>query len=668
MAQLKASARVKGFEQHGVTFNHKTDEQYAGFCPGCDQEKFYMDPQTGLWDCKKCGRSGNFQQFLKWRMEHYQKSFKSQAALNLSNSRGSRPQTLKAWGIGFDSVSSQYMIPMNSCSGVQRYKLGGKCLATAGAKLNLIHSQKMVDSKRVWITEGVWDGCILWECLNRKEDVYSLPGAGNFPKNENHNFQNKNVVICCDNDVPGFRGAARTGRLLDGIASSIKYLHWPEHLNVPDGFDIRDVHKNFNREHRQTLGFILENLKDIPNRIIDGSEIQLSESPTTTTTGKGMEPEVVLEGFRKHLRIKDPTCLDVMFGCMFANRFTFDPIWMFLVGASGGAKTELLNTLASSEKVRIVSTLTSKALVSGMNTASGDPSLLPKLNGKVLVIRDFTTILTMHHTARDEIFGTLREAYDGNFEKALGNGAIRKYKSKFGLLAGVTPSIEAYTSTAQVLGERFLKFFIDLGEATRDAIRNLGKETGSREDLKQIAAEVLSVSIPDEMPSITEEMVCQIADLADVCALLRSSVTRDRYTGIPSFHVIPEKGTRLGKQLAGIGMGICIYRHTTSVNQDVYRIIRRIGQDSIPSKTARVMKFLYSQALINGMDVSFDYSELAQVLEMSENTARYLMADLVPLRAVERIKSVGGRDEYRIHINLFRKAKRALLYEDEISS
>jgi len=55
--------------------------------------------------------------------------------------------------------------------------------------------------------------------------------------------------------------------------------------------------------------------------------------------------------------------------------------------------------------------------------------------------------------ARDEIFGTLRDAYDGKITKRFANGIVRAYQSTFGLVAGVTPAIESFVVTHAMLGE-----------------------------------------------------------------------------------------------------------------------------------------------------------------------------------------------------------------------
>ena len=75
-----------------------------------------------------------------------------------------------------------------------------------------------------------------------------------------------------------------------------------------------------------------------------------------------------------------------------------------------------------------------------------------------VVVKDMTQILTSNKDERNAVFGVLRNAYDGYLEKGFGTkkGKI-SLDSKFGLLIGITPIIDAYWSLLSQFGERFLK-------------------------------------------------------------------------------------------------------------------------------------------------------------------------------------------------------------------
>src|SRR5262249_23758004 len=141
----------------------------------------------------------------------------------------------------------------------------------------------------------------------------------------------------------------------------------------------------------------------------------------------------------RHLHLPEPDVVDVTLAVPAGNKLLkTDSLWLFLKGPPGSGKTEMMNALKGlPEWAMLVSNLTPAALISGFGDPTKDrtgQSLLPQLDGKTLIVKDFTTILSMNPTARDEIFGILRDAYDGHASKNFGTGR-REYDSRFNLLA-----------------------------------------------------------------------------------------------------------------------------------------------------------------------------------------------------------------------------------------
>src|SRR5262249_49304216 len=145
------------------------------------------------------------------------------------------------------------------------------------------------------------------------------------------------------------------------------------------------------------------------------------------------------------------------------NEFDSIPIWLQLIGPPSGGKTELLFALQKCKQTILLSHFTPAALISGYReppqerkdeTAEDEPgdeseepvekdySLLPQLNGMVVIIKDLSVILSMPAETRAQLLGLLRDAYDGYASRAMGNCDVKGYHSKFNLLAGMTPDIE----------------------------------------------------------------------------------------------------------------------------------------------------------------------------------------------------------------------------------
>ena len=145
---------------------------------------------------------------------------------------------------------------------------------------------------------------------------------------------------------------------------------------------------------------------------------------------------------RKWMKIDDFDPLKIASSVVLSNIVEGDPVWIFMVACPGVGKSEILGMMKKCDDVYTTSSITPNALISGAIPYKGrEPSLLPKLDGKTLCIKDFSTIQTMRDNDRDSLLGILRDAYDGSAGKEFGTGESKHFKSKFSILAGVTPSI-----------------------------------------------------------------------------------------------------------------------------------------------------------------------------------------------------------------------------------
>jgi hypothetical protein len=337
--------------------------------------------------------------------------------------------------------------------------------------------------------------------------------------------------------------------------------------------------------------------------------------------------------YAKWIANLDPDLLDVVFGAIMAHRLDGDPVWVFIIGAPGDAKTEIIRSTSASAETFLISSLTPKALISGYENDDGtDPSLLPRLDGKVLCIKDFTCVLTLPNDARAEILGTLRDAYDGEAVKAFGMGEIKRYQSRFGLLAAVTPVLESYWGVSAQLGERFIRFRLQ-GDArvakVRRAMVNSNGESAMRTELADAALGVLAQT-PTE-PIVPAELEEQLIHLADFVSRARSEVCRDRQ-GVVQYLPGIEVGTRCGKALKKLAQGIAMARGVAAVDDDVYRILLRVAMDTVPSMRAALLKVLWTTR------VDFvPTAEIGEAAESPTDTARTWLEDLRLLGIVDRI-------------------------------
>jgi hypothetical protein len=346
----------------------------------------------------------------------------------------------------------------------------------------------------------------------------------------------------------------------------------------------------------------------------------------------------VKECFGKWLYIEDELVLDVVFATVVANRFLGDPVWLFLISAPGGSKSEILRALGTLEEIYMLSSLTENTLISGLKNKT-DPSLIPKLDGKILVIKDFTAILSIHKEARASIIGDLRDAYDGECSKTFGTGERKSYKSKFGLIAGVTPVIDKHWAVQADLGERFLRFRIRLDnrqKAIERADANAGLEQEMRGELSSVSKTFLSSC---EVPPIGDikvesELSKKIMSLAHLLALGRSRVSRDGRDGTIDYEPDPEVGTRIAKQLKLLVAGFACIHDQDHINENSYELVRRVCRDTLPSREAKVLQTMF--LIREETEVFASTQEVGDRSGFPTDTCKKVLEDFRLLQIVER--------------------------------
>jgi hypothetical protein len=272
-----------------------------------------------------------------------------------------------------------------------------------------------------------------------------------------------------------------------------------------------------------------------------------------------------------------------------------------------------------------------------------------------MIIKDFTSILSLRDTEKDEIFGILRDAYDGKCGKEFGNGVVRNYESRFTMLAAVTPSIYALSSSHTALGERFLKFAVsdnlnhdDEQAIVSRAIDNIDVEGRMRKEMAEIVQRFISTRTgaihKATLPSLTPEMKTRIIYLARWGARMRGSITRDGYRNdIVTSRPSAEVGSRLGKQLAKLAQSLAVVHGEATVTNREYRLVRKVMVDTIPQRIEDVLRTIFMESKKPPFAVTSN--KLSELTRYPHATIIRLLQDMNVLNVVERVtlgKAVSG--------------------------
>ena len=272
-----------------------------------------------------------------------------------------------------------------------------------------------------------------------------------------------------------------------------------------------------------------------------------------------------------------------------------------MVAPSGGVKTELIRSYREYPKSYSLDYLTSHTLVSGLAEKDRDGNTVPRagilqdLDGKVLHLKDFTTILSSSEENRQAIYGQLRSAFDGYYEAAF--GTMRepvRVSSRFGLVAGVTPAIDKYTQMNSLLGERFLMVRSSPNplEATKRASTVSGRETQMRMELRAAASSFIKSLRFQDVPgySVTQEEA--LPRIGGYVARMRTSVWAryDRGTIVDMDPVEGEVPTRVTKQLKKLGQLLAIINGHESVTEAEIQTLRRVARDTCDPKRQKIIE------------------------------------------------------------------------------
>jgi len=321
--------------------------------------------------------------------------------------------------------------------------------------------------------------------------------------------------------------------------------------------------------------------------------------------------EELLVLYRKWLYLEETEDIEITVAALLDRVIPGDPIWLQYIAPSGDKKTEILRSFSDYEKAYTIDTITNKTLVSGLTKRNKDTGelepaagLLPQMNGKVLVIKDFSTTLSKSEEYRTELYGQLRNIYDGHFEAGFGTLPQKiSMPSNIGLIAAATPVIDRYTRMENSLGTRFLKVRsnTDPIKATKQALKNAENAEKMRYQLRG-AVEYFTKSLKSRgvfeesnIPRLTQKQQDFIIQLALYVAQMRASVWAkfDSYGNIQTLESIDvEKPTRVAKQLMKTAQLLAIIRGHVKIEDTEIKTLQRLAKDTCePTRQAIINAF-----------------------------------------------------------------------------
>lgn len=402
--------------------------------------------------------------------------------------------------------------------------------------------------------------------------------------------------------------------------------------------------------------------------------------------------EDIVNKFQEFFVLKDPGVVPLVLATFIANRLSTvnAPVWLLLVAESSGGKTEIIDMFAelSGDQYKLsyhISDLSPQTFISGMQNSANETSLLHKINGRMVFIKDFTTLLQKNKEARREILSQFREIYDGAFNKDFGTGKSVHWKGRIGIIAGLTPPALETMAQYASMGERFVNYYM---KQPTDAELAVAIKANYSRDIKKIKEELAymvgkyisqMVEMAEEATledqKLDDELLNELNTVAQFATRARSPINLDFKTGEPIGMPSIERFPRFAIQLQNIAKAFVIMNGASGkglITEAQKKVLYKIALDSIPRTRRAVLQILAKNRAVST-------SAAAASLGFTTPVMRGYLAQLTSLSLAIRIPhgGTGNEDAWKIvpkHQQFMKKfegieqSDTDLLDEDEVEN
>lgn len=339
--------------------------------------------------------------------------------------------------------------------------------------------------------------------------------------------------------------------------------------------------------------------------------------------------------FTKWLYIQEAYNLTSFFSGVIANFCDGSPDILGIIGPSGSTKTELIRSLGETQNQYVypVSTITQHTLVSGHKDSR---DLVPQLNGRILAIKDLTSILSSKEEVRSMIFADFRELTDEYIRKEFGNGIAKEYRDiHSSIIFASTTAIERYYSMYSNLGQRMIFFRPqnDPKKARERARLNRDRQKEMRQELHDVTlrfiATMLKVKDTNGLPTTPDHIAEEMGELFDFLAIARTPIHHDYRTGDIDELPEPEFPTRISNTIGRLMEVHAMIHGREEVDNADMAFGCRIISDNIPSMRWKILRALTTEWQHT--------AKIAQVEDLTIGAVKYHIDELVALKLVEKL-------------------------------
>lgn len=340
--------------------------------------------------------------------------------------------------------------------------------------------------------------------------------------------------------------------------------------------------------------------------------------------------------------LEDTNIVDVAIASIIANRLRLgNPIWMLIIGASSGGKSQILRPLSLTDETFMfrVDDLTENTLLSGAKLKDGESaSLLDKMGAHaMMVISDLTVIMSKSGESRATILSQFRMLYDGEMTKFSGNSSkAQNWEGYMGVLAASTPSVYSHFEEVADMGERFIYYRMKEFDQRKATELALSRSLYGKKLDKALSShygeyiESVSKNITAEDLVLPPEMKQRIIEVSMFAERVRTVAHKDWSGKVIDRIPTPAMPMRVALQLTSIAMGLGAMRihdcGELKFTDDDYSIIDWLGYSLANEENRAVLKVLASVDFENTLTSSTLADKIGLDTSVVGNIAQNLSA------------------------------------------
>lgn len=375
------------------------------------------------------------------------------------------------------------------------------------------------------------------------------------------------------------------------------------------------------------------------------NRVQLSSSPLARPDSP---IHILASEIQKYLYFPSPDGLYVVLGTIAGNMMKGTPVWTVLVGPPSSGKTILLDMIYYTDKYKLARSISVDMLESPASLLSGvgkkdkgkdaTGGLLRQIGSTgLLLIKDFTTMMSMPRDQLVKTVGALRRVYDGNWDRPVGTdgGKLLSWYGKLALISACTGAIDRHHATLSELGERWIYYRYDDSDGygeTKAAIRNRDPK-GTMQTINELVVgffEDMGIEWVDggmDRRELEDLESNRIYHMARFTSAARSAVSRDWRTK----DIVDTPETEAPTRLAGAFSQLYLGLEMIGLEAvERWKILSKVAMDSMPLSRLKVIR-----RLIKGPAKP---SELREDLMICLSSVRFVCEDLEQHGVVERVE------------------------------